>query len=281
MSLVKHPALKWVLLAGIVLALAVLVLSSRVAAAECGGPIRMGEQKAGAIERSGTSCDYEFKGEKGQEVAITLVGVTLEEPLLELYGPGSRAPLDEKDCANPAQANARTRATPVPAPRPARNAAAAPEARIKCYLPRDGTYRIVPKARTASGTGQYVLNFCGTYIEQPYDVSLKWELANETIQVGGLACYSFPAQAGDCVTTAMNRVSSKTSTLDPWLDLRDPAGTIVASDDESNGDGDALIRDFCLKKPGLYTIIARSYDARGAGPFTFYFGLQEAPRRNK
>ncbi len=296
MTFTRHAGLRWLLVAGLLLALALILLSSRAAAANsvaqgrkdagCGGTIKIGDQTSDWIQRAGEECVYRFAGLEGQEVTVAMLGISLDSPdVLLLDDEGLE--LDAEDCAKPVEPNARTRPTavPTPTPVPLKGQTGTPTARLTCYLPADGTYQIVasrdPDARTRATTGQYVLNLCGTHIASPYNETLKRARDGE-IERKGLACYSFEAEAGDCVTTAMNKdVGTGKNTLDPWLDLRDPSGAIVASDDNSNGDEDALIRNFCLKKPGLYTIIARSYDFSGAGPFSFYFALEEGAARTK
>jgi hypothetical protein len=272
---VKHSGLKWIVLGCLILALVVILLSSRTASSAgntCGGKIGMGEQVSGWIERAGAKCEYTFEGQKGQDVAITMLRVTLDDPYLELWG-SARVALDENDDAatDPGiKGNAiKSQSRNLPVTR---------DSLLTFTLPVAGTYRILAHDH-GSGTGQFLLNLCGTYIADPYMETVK-KPRTASVEPGGSACYNFNAQAGDCITAAMNK--GRNSTVDPWLDLKDPTGAIIASDDDSNGDSDALIRNFCVKKAGLYTIIARSYDrsnkVKGSGPFTFYF---EVPRPAK
>ncbi len=295
MAFTRHAGLKWLLLGGLFLALALMLLSSRAAAAACGGGIKFGSQTSDWIERSGDQCEYFYEytgdGQTAKEITIAMLGVSLDEPSLALYAPGSRTPMTGADCEKPVERLSRLSPTPAPTPSLAlrvkpslsRALAVSREASISCYLKKPGIYRIVaardPNARAGTATGQFVLNLCGTHIASPYDETLEAPRDGE-IERKGLACYSFEAQPNDCVTIAMNKNRKVAgNTLDPWLDLRDPAGTIIASDDNSNENDNAAIRNFCLKKPGLYTIIARSYDFSGSGPFKFYFTLKEAPAK--
>jgi hypothetical protein len=57
-----------------------------------------------------------------------------------------------------------------------------------------------------------------------------------------------------------------TGALDPWLDLADPDGYIVASDDDSYGNHDSLIH-YRLRQTGSYTIVAGSYNSASSGSY--------------
>ncbi|MBM3190061.1 MAG: hypothetical protein FJZ90_15235, partial [Chloroflexi bacterium] len=83
-------------------------------------------------------------------------------------------------------------------------------------------------------------------------------------QQGGRCEYTFRAQSGERVTI---RMDWRTDSLDPRLDLIDPAGRVVASDDDSGGNRNSLIENLTLTQAGTYTIVARGSGYYGAGLF--------------
>jgi hypothetical protein len=56
------------------------------------------------------------------------------------------------------------------------------------------------------------------------------------------------------------------SGLDPYLDLLDPYGDVVASDDDSAGNHNSEII-YRLRRRGTYTIVAGSYGGGSTGSF--------------
>lgn len=77
----------------------------------------------------------------------------------------------------------------------------------------------------------------------------------------------FDGRAGDIVTIRMN-----SEHLDCYLELLDPLGLSIASDDDSGGNSNALINGFHLPSTGRYTIIARGFGGR-TGPYTLSLAL--------
>ncbi|HKH43655.1 MAG TPA: hypothetical protein VKM72_03235 [Thermoanaerobaculia bacterium] len=63
--------------------------------------------------------------------------------------------------------------------------------------------------------------------------------------------YVYEGKAGEVVTV---NVTTETPGLDPNVRLVDPAGLEVAFDDDSGGQGHALIQDHLLASDGTYTI---------------------------
>ncbi|MFN8450655.1 MAG: hypothetical protein U0521_19225 [Anaerolineae bacterium] len=78
--------------------------------------------------------------------------------------------------------------------------------------------------------------------------------------------YLFRGTAGERVTLSMGSVAGS---VDPVLTLFDPAGTALATDDDSGGDGAALLRDIRLPIDGDYIV-----QARGGGAGTYRLSLQ-------
>jgi hypothetical protein len=63
--------------------------------------------------------------------------------------------------------------------------------------------------------------------------------------------FFFKGKAGETITL---HVASKTQGLDPYVALLDPDKQEEASDDDSGGQGNSLIRNHALKKSGRYTV---------------------------
>lgn len=63
--------------------------------------------------------------------------------------------------------------------------------------------------------------------------------------------YTFEESAGTFVTIRMGRLSGA---LDPLLALYDPQGSIIALDDNSGGDSEAVLRNIRLFQDGVYSI---------------------------
>lgn len=83
--------------------------------------------------------------------------------------------------------------------------------------------------------------------------------------------FLFEGKAGEVITL---RVTSITSGLDPHVVLMDPEEVEEASDDDSGGDGNSLIKDHVLKRTGEYTVIVRA-DGRVWGEVEIL--LEKAP----
>jgi hypothetical protein len=81
-----------------------------------------------------------------------------------------------------------------------------------------------------------------------------------TQQVWGDRCdFDFEGKAGEAITL---KIVSKTPGLDPRVQLLDPDGQEEASDDDSGGKGNPLIKGHVLKRSGLYTVSIGSADGQ-------------------
>ncbi len=72
----------------------------------------------------------------------------------------------------------------------------------------------------------------------------------------------FDGRAGDIVTIRMD-----SEHLDCYLELLNPVGLSIASDDDSGGNSNAFINGFRLSSTGRHIIIARGFNGR-TGPYT-------------
>ena len=224
-----------------------LATYTSVVYAQCGGTIRSGSSVSSNI-RSGSWCDYTFEGTKGSVVTIKMTrSSSTLDPFLELRGP--RGPVVSDD-----------------------DSAGDRNSLISNYpLPETGRYIIRARSYDSREYGEFTLQFqmnsgganCGGSIQ-----ANTW-LNNQQLSAPGQNCrYTFQGAQGRTVSIAMAKQGG--SSLDAYLDLVDPSGSIVASDDDSYGGSDALIKDFRLRQTGQYTIIARSYNNASAGTFSIF-----------
>lgn len=80
--------------------------------------------------------------------------------------------------------------------------------------------------------------------------------------------YTFEGVAGQYVTIRMEQ--ARGSSIDPWLDLKDPGDRLVAFDDDSAGSPNSLIRNYRMQRSGTHTIVARSYQDLSYGGYWIY-----------
>jgi hypothetical protein len=128
---------------------------------------------------------------------------------------------------------------------------------ISMPLPYSGLYTVIARDYS-TGYGPFTLELRQIIQpDQPYfgDIST----------VGLQYRYLFNATVGQHVSISMIK---DTNGLDPWLDLRDPTGVIVVSDDDSCGNSNSCINNYRLERSGAYTIIARTYNDASTGQFS-------------
>lgn len=104
------------------------------------------------------------------------------------------------------------------------------------------------------------------------------ELVSGNIQGGLLTAdavrqvFTFEGVAGQFITAEM---TSATPGLDPVLTLYDPDGNPVATDDNSGGNGTALLRNVRLPVAGEYRL--QTYGKGRIGAFNVFFQIGESP----
>lgn len=94
----------------------------------------------------------------------------------------------------------------------------------------------------------------------------QWNFG-ETTSYSRVREYYFYGDAGSRVSIQMER--DDVSDIDPYLELIDPFGNIVAADDDGAGSGNSRI-NYRLRRSGCYSIIARSYQNSTFGAFWLY-----------
>ncbi len=87
-------------------------------------------------------------------------------------------------------------------------------------------------------------------------------VSGELLAIGQHELWTFEGRAGDIVTIIMNGVN-----MDSYLELHAPDDVRLASDDDGNGALDSRISAYQLPQDGTYTIVARSLNNSGYGPY--------------
>lgn len=83
--------------------------------------------------------------------------------------------------------------------------------------------------------------------------------------------YSFTGTAGSTVTITMSSTA-----VDSYLVLKNPSGTVVAQDDDSNGGSNSKIV-YAITTAGTYTLEATTYYANTTGSYTVALACSAAP----
>lgn len=201
-------------------------------AQSCGGAIGYGQTLIGQVS-VGAACRYRFAGEAGGSVTIKMTkNSAMLDPWLDLLDPAGRIVVSDDDSAGDSNSL------------------------ISNYrLSVTGDYTIVAKSYNNASAGNFTLQ-----LGMPNENWVRGTIA----RVGQRQEYIFYGEQNAVVSIWMEKDSD---TLDPWLDLKDPAGYIVASDDDSYGNSNSLISNYRILTSGVYTIIARAYNDATAGPF--------------
>ncbi len=233
---------RWMVLVGVSVGLIVVGLLAFSEAAygqpSFGGSwIRNGSQVSGSVS-PGRWCEYRFEGQVGDVVTINMMRGSLSDPYLSLYDPRGNQVASDDDSA------------------------LGNNSRITYTLVLPGTYRIQARSYNRTDSGSFTLSLCGQSLD-----ALSGNKSGFVSPGGGTCQYAFWGSGGECVSVKMNiDMTARNNALDPWLDLVDPAGNIIASDDDSNGGRDSWLQK-CLDWTGRYVVVARSYDRSVGGAF--------------
>ncbi len=213
-----------------------------VTAAQCGGTIRAGQTVSGSIPRAGVSCSYTYAGAANETVIIAMEATSRGlDPYLELKN--RRGTLLASDDDSGGNGNSL----------------------ITYRLPAADTYTIVARAYNDAGSGSFRLRLdSSTAGGDAIPITANTWVAGTIASKGQRIRYTFSGTSGDIVNIAMR---ATTPGLDPWLDLIDPRGTIVASDDDSLGGSNSLISRYRLLQTGQYIFVARAYNDASTGSF--------------
>lgn len=209
-----------------------LLSPTQAAPASSGGTIEIGQTVSGTLSNSQAS--WTFTGTTGQTLSISMEGTF--DTYLELYGPsGSMIASDDDGGQGLNSLIASVRLT------------------------QDGTYRIVARGFGGNATGSYTLTLS----------ALDASAAGGTIEMGQTisgALSGAPAYWTFTISAPQRVRIDMTGTFDTYLELNDPNGRLIASDDDG-GDGLNSRITINLTQAGTYTIVARGYSSRPTGSY--------------
>jgi len=174
---------------------------------------------------------WTFYGTERDRISITLISDDFD-PYLELFDPDEMSVATDDDSAGNLDSH------------------------ITLTLEETGTFTINARAFGSSSEGAYTLSL---------EVAASNVIAyGETVEAElfpGGNLYSFDAQAGEFITILMT-----SEDFDTYLELYDPSGDMLATDDDSAGDLDSLIT-FTIQSDGRFVIMARALSISGNGDF--------------
>lgn len=217
-------------------------------------PIASGETKEGRIEagdtrgRRGPEDRWTFQGREGQLARIDVLSENRFDSYLVLERNGM--PVDSNDDGGDGN-----------------------NARLMTILPATGTYTIVVSKFSEGGNGgryNLVLNVSEApagagrveRLQPGQRVSGRLEPGDRPRSGGGYQdLFEFEGRSGQDVVVELH-----SSDFDPFLELRDPDGNLVADDDDGGEGRDAMIMTR-LSRAGRYRVVARSYGESDASGF--------------
>lgn len=213
-----------------------LTLDQFVLELEEEGLLEYGETQSNQVNTP-TGDRWTFEGSSGDTISIVLVGVSLDDTYLELWDPDDVVLMQDDDSG------------------PGYNSL------IRAFtLPVSGTYSII--ARGYNGRiGTYSLSLmegeAGNIGLGEAEGELRYGdiVTNEITSVLG-DNWTFIGAEGDVVSIDLVGVGLE----DTYLELYDPDGYFLASDDDSGGGYDARIDGLSLPYSGTYTIVAQGYN---------------------
>jgi hypothetical protein len=202
-----------------------------------------------AVYRQGGIDRYPIFAAAGEYLTIGVSprGLSAFQPTIEIYGPTGELVASASSSDGIAGRDALVPMMPVPL---------------------TGVYVVFVQGVDDQSTGDYVISYgVGPSREdtlrgltQPDSV-----YNGEIIRRGLRDVWSLYLNAGDIITAA---VSPSTNTLDPFLELVGPDGSLVATDDNSGGGFNPLINSATAPVSGLYRLRVTPVNAATSGPYT-------------
>ena len=223
-------------------------------------PIQAGETKEGRLETGdavgsrGPEDRWTFQGRAGEVVRLDAVAADFD---VYLVLRGAEAVVDSNDDGGDGT-----------------------NARILTVLPATGIYTAVVSAYSEGrSAGRYTLTLAITAAPaapgRPARIALGQRLAgrlergDQTREDGSLQdTWDFDGRAGQDVTLEL-----RSSAFDTYLELRDPAGAVVAENDDGLGEGTDSFIAARLPRAGRYRVIVRGYgDGTSTGLYELALG---------
>ncbi|HKQ08992.1 MAG TPA: pre-peptidase C-terminal domain-containing protein [Blastocatellia bacterium] len=144
------------------------------------------------------------------------------------------------------------------------------DSQITYRVQTSGTYTIEATTYTDTDRGPYMLSLTESVctpmpinIGQTINASIADSDCNDAQGFKG-DFYSFTATAGQTIIATMTKSSA---TIDPYLFLVGPGGSVLVEDDDSAGPPNAQIT-FTIPSSGTYTIEATTYDLLDRGAYS-------------
>jgi hypothetical protein len=147
-------------------------------------------------------------------------------------------------------------------------------------VPLTGVYVVFVKGLNDESTGDYYVSYG---VGPSREDTLRGLTQSDTVYNGDVLrrglrdVWSLPLNAGDIITAA---VSPTTDTLDPFLELVGPDGSLVATDDNGGGGRNPLINSARAPVSGIYRLRVTPVNAASFGPYTLvwrYINIAPTP----
>ncbi len=202
-----------------------------------------------AIYERGDFDRFPIFAEAGQVLTIgaSPLGLSQFEPYLEIYSPAGDLVVSASS----------------------RDALAGRDAFIPMMtMPVTGVYMMLVKGVTQASTGDYYVSYgVGASREDTLRGLTQPDTAHngEILRRGLRDVWSLYLNAGDVITAA---VSPSDDTLDPFLELVAPDGSLVSTDDNGGGGRNPLLNSVYAPVSGLYRIRVTPVDAATRGTYT-------------
>jgi hypothetical protein len=199
------------------------------------GQLEYGESQSNQVNTP-AGDRWTFEGSMGDTISIILLGESISDTYLELYGP-DEALLAEDDDSGPGYSSL-----------------------IRSYtLPLSGTYSIIARGYS-SHIGTYTITLvegeAGSIggSEQEGELQYGDVVINEITSALGDS-WTFTGAEGEVVSVDLVGVSLD----DTYLELYDPDGYFLISDDDSGTGLNARFDGLQLPSSGTYTVVAQGY----------------------
>lgn len=140
-------------------------------------------------------------------------------------------------------------------------------------LPYSGAYTVVVIDYARANGGEYELAVTATEFSEPRLLSYG-ETVNGNLTANTADEWTFEGQTADIVIITM-----ESTNFDSYLELRDGEGNVLAEDDDSAGNLNALLR-VALEDSGTYTIAARSFNPTATGSYALSIRLETPAEQN-